>query len=360
MPTPTQFLALFLLSALMTACQGQPIPQNKQPSVPATELKPPTTQTFKSNLVTQLNPNVLSILQDKNKHYWFGTNEGVYRYDGQSLIRFTTQDGLFQNQVQHIQEDEKGHLWFETGGYGVNRFDGQTITTFKTKDEVPRKNSPDKHWPIAPGDLWFYAGGGVFQYSRDTFRYRPLASKPPYQFSTYGVYSTLKDRSGKLWLGTQSMGVCCFDGKDFRWFTEYGLKGPAVLDLFEDSKGHLWFGTNGNGVFRYDGKTLRNFTAEQGLTNPDFIKNGKQGPGTLARVWSINEDLAGNIWLGTGDAGVWRYDGTKLHNYTSQDGLPDKGIEVIYRDQLGELWFGTNGAGVYRFQDEAFTKFTVQ
>lgn len=262
-----------------------------------------------------MDPGVLAILQDQNGYYWFGTNDGVYRYDGQSLIVFTTKDGLYQNQVQAIQE----------------------------------------------GDLWFYAGGGVFQFDRDSFRYLPFPggktnTHNPYKASEYGVYSSLKDKSGALWMGTQALGVCRYDGKTFTWFTEHGLKGPAVLDLFEDSRGHFWFGTNGNGVFQYDGTSLHNMTAERGLSNPDFSKNGKSGPGTLARVWAINEDLAGNMWFGTADAGAWQYDGKELHNYTIQDGLSSKAIEIIYRDKNGELWFGTNGDGVYKFNGPRFAK----
>jgi ligand-binding sensor domain-containing protein len=320
-------------------------------------------QHFKANLTTEMDPGVLSILHDQNGYYWFGTNEGAYRYDGQSLIVFTTKDGFYQNQVQHIQEDAKGDIWFSTGGYGVNRFNGESISTFTTPGSNSVRRTLEIDWSSPKDALWFYAGGGVFQFDRDSFRYLPFpeaksGTLDPYKASAYGVYTILKDRSGVLWMGTQALGVCRFDGTTFTWFTEYGLKGPAVLDLFEDSRGHFWFGTNGNGVFHYDGNRLNNVTEEHGLSNPDFIKNGKQGPGTLARVWAINEDVAGNMWFGTPDAGVWQHDGKELTNYTTRDGLSTKAIEVIYRDKNGELWFGTNGDGVYRFNGTRFSKNT--
>jgi hypothetical protein len=65
------------------------------------------------------------------------------------------------------------------------------------------------------------------------------------------------------------------------WFKEKGLAGPAVLGLFEDSKGIFWFGNNGAGLFRYDGKVLTNFTEEKGLNNADFLATSKPGLGTL-------------------------------------------------------------------------------
>ncbi len=153
------------------------------------------------------------------------------------------------------------------------------------------------------------------------------------------------------------MGVCRYDGKTFTWLTEKGLGGPAIRALFEDRNGNLWFGNNGNGLFRYDGKTLTNFTEEKGLSNPEFLKSNKPGPGTLARVWTINEDKNGDIFIGTIDAGVWRYDGKTLTNYTTKDGLTSNVVNIIYKDKKGELWFGTEGAGVCKFNGTSFTQF---
>ena len=362
----------FFFAVLMTSCNKQIKPKDEQKNTTVAEPKEKKTvetkidlKNFKNNTATDIGNEVLSILQDRNNNYWFGTNQGVYCFDGKSLVLFTTDNGLYQNQVQKIQEDESGTIWFTTGGYGVNRFDGKKITTqtYNNNDQL------QNNWKIEPGDLWFYAGGGTFRYHNNSFTYLPFpnsktdlrsTTKPPYQASAYGVYKTLKDRGGNLWFGTQAMGVCRYDGKSFTWLTEKGLQGPAVLALFEDRNGILWFGNNGKGLFRYDGKTLTNFTDEKGLSNPEFIKSGKEITRTLARVWSLNEDNAGNLWIGTGDSGIWRYDGTNLINYTAKDGLPNKGIETIYKDKKGELWFGTDGDGVYKFNGIRFTRFTIQ
>jgi ligand-binding sensor domain-containing protein len=127
-----------------------------------------------------------------------------------------------------------------------------------------------------------------------------------------------------------------------------------VLGLFEDSKGNLWFGNNGGGLFRYDGMTLTNFAQDKGLANPDFRANGKEGPGTLGRVYAINEDNGGHIWIGTADAGVWKCDGNTLTNYTTRDGLTGNAVNSILKDQRGELWFGTDDNGVCKFNGSRF------
>ncbi|MES2748274.1 MAG: two-component regulator propeller domain-containing protein [Bacteroidota bacterium] len=356
-----------LLILLVISCNEKNKSDNQNDTVTEQTAVPKKSITtlFKANIASEMDNNIRSFFQDKNNNYWFGTNSaGVYRYDGKTLIQFTEKDGLANNQIQSIQEDKLGNIWFGTGLFGVSRFNGETFSTFTNSSE----SSVGKGWKTTPNDLWFYAGGGVYNYNGN-FTYLPLPKtyfdsnstpNPPNRLSPYAVYSLLKDTKGNLWFGTQSMGVCHYDGTHFTWFTEKGLAGPAVLGLFEDSKGNLWFGNNGAGLFKYDGKSLTNFTKEKGLTNDQFVKNGKSGPGTLARIYAINEDNNGNLWIGTVDAGVWRYDGKKITNYTTKNGLTSNAINTIYKDKKGALWFGTDKDGVCKFNGTSFTKFVIK
>lgn len=361
-----RFLFPIALAASISCRQpARPAPAVNTPE--QTTVTPPVqnANNFAKNIAKVMDDRVLSILQDRNGHYWFGTqNAGAYRYDGKNLLVFTTKDGLFQNQIQTIQEDASGNIWFGTGGFGVSYFDGKTIIS----PILNKGLGTEKAWKITDNDLWFYAGGGVYHHCDSAFTYLTFpkpdfdaqyTAKPANKISAYSIYSTLKDRNGHLWMGTQTMGVCRYDGKSFTWFTEKGLRGPAVLDIFEDSYGRIWFGNNGNGLFCYDGKSLTNLSKDKGLYNPEFLQSGKQKAGTLTRVWAINEDNNGNIWIGTGDAGVWKYDGKNLVNYTEKDGIPNYPIETIYKDKGGQLWFGTNGGGVYKLNGTTFEKFNI-
>jgi ligand-binding sensor domain-containing protein len=327
---------------------------------------------FGASFTSKIDKNITSVLQDKNGNYWFGTNgEGVFRYDGRTLVQFTDKDGLANNQVQTIQEDKLGNIWFGTSLYGVSRYNGRAFTTFTDKENSQLAGNPDKDWKIEPGDLWFAAAGGVYRYNGKSLTYLPFPKtdhvqpQPPLnRLTPYSVYCILKDKKGNVWFGTQSMGVCRYDGKTFTWFTEKGLAGPAIRGLFEDKNGNLWFGNNGYGLFKYDGKSITNITKENGLGNDEFMKtsklSGKPQPSTMARVFTINEDYSGTIWVGTFDAGVWRYDGKNLTNYTTKDGLTSNAINTIYKDKKGKLWVGTYAAGVCIFNGVAFTSFTFK
>ncbi|MCP9754784.1 hypothetical protein EGI26_06365 [Lacihabitans sp. CCS-44] len=355
----------FLLATLFFAsCQGQSKTENTSNDVSKSQEIPTFgTNVFNPSLI--LDKNIRSIFEDQKGNFWFGTNgAGVYSYDGKTLKQYTEKDGLANNQVQSIQEDKSGNLWFGTGIFGVSRFDGQKFTTFSSKENLVFDK--EKSWKIESNDLWFFAGGGAYRYNGNSLEYLPLdksitdsksAQNAPTNLSRFGVYSILKDKKGNLWFGTQAEGVCRFDGKTFTWFTEKGLAGPAVLGLFEDKNGNIWMGNNGAGLFRYDGKTLVNFTEEKGLGNKEFRAAGKAALGTMARIYAINEDKKGDLWIGTVDAGLWRYDGKTLTNYNTKEGLTSNAINTIYKDKKGELWFGTDTEGICKFNGKTFYRF---
>ncbi len=361
---PTQLTVITFMLIYLNSCNGQIQNRNSTNEEGKTYL---THQPNNFNAISnRLDKNIRSIFHDRNGNYWFGTNgAGVYRYDKKTLTQFTVKDGLADNQVINIQEDNLGNIWFGTGIFGISKFDGIKFTTHT--DKVKITYGTEKDWKSTNNDLWFYAGGGVLRYSNSSLTYLPFdqsssntQSSAPFSLSRYGVYCILKDTKGNVWFGTQAEGVCRFDGKTLTWFKEKGLAGPAVLGLFEDSKGNLWFGNNGAGLFLFDGKTLTNFTEEKGLNNADFKASGKPGLGTLARVYSINEDNNGNIWVGTVDAGVWKFDGKNLTNYTTKNGLTSNAVNTIYKDKNGELWFGTDGNGICKFNGTAFTEFIIK
>lgn len=360
---PIQLTIIFPLLICLNSCNGQIQNNNQNNEV---EKQKPQSKIISFSTVNSIDKNIRSIFQDKKGNYWFGTNgAGVYRYDTKTLTQFTVKEGLADNQVINIQEDDLGNIWVGSGTFGISKFDGTKFTTHTYKVEISKGKETD--WKLKNNDLWFYAGGGVFRYSNPSLDYLPFdQSSPntqtisPFSLSRYGVYCILKDKNGNIWFGTQAEGVCKFDGKTLTWFKEKGLAGPAVLGLFEDSKGKLWFGNNGAGLFRYDGTTLTNFTEEKGLNNADFRAFGKPGFGTLARVYSINEDNNGNIWVGTVDAGVWKYDGNNLTNFTTKDGLTSNAVNTIFKDKNGELWFGTDGNGICKFNGTTFTEFIIK
>ncbi len=350
-PIPATIL-LFGMLTIFGSCSGQhqPITANNREH---------TAAEITGDTVSDLGKNIGCIFQDKNDHYWFASNgEGVYRYDGRTLIHITDKNGLISNYVLKIEEDVNGNLWFSTTD-GVCCYNGISFTNYtgiiKNALSVPLKYTKGGLFFGHLNGLYFYNGISFTGFTIHPHTYHP---SPYNQNRPYSVYSTLIDNAGYVWFGTQEKGVCRYDGKSYVFFTEQGLDKAAVRTLFQDKAGNIWAGNNGAGLFKFNGKAFINFTNEHGLANPGFLQKLQGKEGTLARPWAINEDNQGNLWIGTIDAGLWKYDGTVLTNYTTKDGLAGNEIWTIYKDKKGELWFVTNGDAICKFNGKNFTRFS--
>ena len=291
-------------------------------------------------------------MEDRNGNLWFGTVGGAIRLDGERLTTFTTEDGLAHNTVSSILEDSEGNLWFATNG-GVSRYDG-TWTIYTTEDGLA-DNVVLTILEDREGNLWFGTSEGVNRY--DGERWTTFTTEDGLAGNWVAVI--FEDREGNLWFGTVFGGVSRYDGE--RWTnytTEDGLANNWVRSIFEDSEGDLWFGTirviisevdvtvEGGGVSRYDGEMWTTYTTEDGLAN-DWVD-------------LIFEDTEGNMWFGTeNEGGVSRYDGERWKTYTTEDGLAGNQVYTIFEDSDGNLWLGTVFRGVSRY-DGTWTTYTTE
>jgi len=119
--------------------------------------------------------------------------------------------------------------------------------------------------------------------------------------------------------------------------------GEYVVTTFEDSKGNLWFGTLEKGVARYDGKELRYFTTSDGLPSN--------------RIVCVTEDKLSNLWFGTG-AGISKFDGKSFTNFGTENGLCDNMVSNLFIDSNDTFWIGTWN-GICTFDGTTFNDFTI-
>lgn len=317
---------------------------------------------------------IRAIYQDSKDNYWFGSlQEGVAVYNGNSFTYFTTNEGLTDNQIHRIQEDKEGVIWFNTQS-GVSSYDGKSIKNHAiTKSGISRNLSPEtfndtsqNKWTRADSDIWFGAGinEGVYRYDGQKIDYLAF---PPHKVlnlndNLFAVTSISKGKNNMLWFATYA-GVFGYNGHEFEIINDETLgfdRNIAPLhirSILEDSKGRLWIGNNGIGVLLKEGDSTINFSEKNNLIHPTSTRKGdKSLPGTLEHVFTIEEDSQGNIWFGDRDAGVWKYDGHKMENYTKKNGMTDEFALSIYEDNYGELWFGMRDGNVNKFNGKTFEK----
>ena len=350
-----------ILSVLLLAILFQLTCNIQEQSKPLQTKKTLQVDKKDSPLKLKFTTGIRSIFEDSKRNYWFGSlHEGVCLYNGKTFTYFTVENGLSNNQVRSIQEDDNGLIWFGTQN-GVSSFDGNKMTNHSQNIIMDLQDD----WMKTEKDLWFNAGTkeGIYRYDGQKLNY--LAFPNPKVINPYNVYSVTSLSKGKnnmLWIGTYA-GVFGYNGSDFTIINDETLgldinKEPLhIRSILEDSKGRLWIGNNGIGVLLKQGDTIINFSERNNLIHPASSRRGdKSRPGTLEHVFTIAEDSQGNIWFGDRDTGIWKYDGKSMTNYTKKDGLANDFALSIYEDKNGELLFGMADGKIFRFNGISFEK----
>lgn len=337
---------------------------NRQNSAPESQitLTTPSSTIAVPDTVAALGNNIMTVYQDKKNNYWFGSwQDGLYHYDGKTILHYTTKNGLPHNRVEDIQEDKRGAIYINTSG-GICKFDGQVFSLLQAKENGV--------WDLQPDDLWFKSlqfEGKVYRYDgkvlhelqipesqlgRDWLLQHPGVSSP------YGIYTIYKDSKKNIWFGTAALGACRYNGQSFDWISEEDVtelhNGPSngVRSVIEDRDGYFWF----NSAYRYN---------VYGNTNGQTFYNREKSIGSLdgrpdSDFWeylSIARDNNNELWIATYRNGVWRYDGKSTTHYPVLAEGKEITLFSVYKDNNGGLWLGTHENGAYQFKGKTFERF---
>jgi ligand-binding sensor domain-containing protein len=161
-----------------------------------------------------------------------------------------------------------------------------------------------------------------------------------------------QDKMNNYWFGSREQGVFKYDGKSIKQFTmKQGLVSNDIWDIQEDKSGNMYFDTQ-DGVSKFDGQTFSTLVVSN---SPD--SEWKSDPDDLwfKGNWNIN--------------GPYRFDGKNLHHLAfPKNKLADElhanfpnmtwspyGIYSLYKDSKGNIWFGTSNLGIYRFDGKSLS-----
>ena len=288
----------------------------------------------------------------------------------ESHIRFdrlTIQDGLSQSSINCILQDRQGYMWFGTQD-GLNRYDGFEFRVFNYKRGKSGTLSRPWVWSLLEdrqGVIWVATtDGGLNRWDPQSETFTSYTHDPddPASLSDDRVRTTFEDRAGRIWVGTEA-GLNRLEA-DPGTFTRYlhdpsdptGLSSDDIRSILEDSLGYLWVGTYGGGLNRLDPETGK---AERFVHDPD-------DPHSLGedRIRTIFEDSAGALWIGTYEAGVDRYDRETgrfthfTHDPSDSSSLSDDRVRAILQDREGALWIGTDlGLNLWRPRTRDFSHY---
>lgn len=342
---PSRILTFVFIALHLSSCYGQ---VNKNEGKEENTQKNQTTVLKQNTIFPQIHTNlngmvrefVRTMYQDTKGNYWFGTNgDGIIRYDGQTLEKITIADVSPHFRVLEIVEDKTGNLWFGTAE-GLIKYDGKKFKTFSKKEGL--QGQDEEIWGLTidkSGLIWVGATGGISHFDGEKFipfslpDSRVENAKP--MLSDKLVFKIIEDKNGTMWFATDGNGVFKYkDGKFIHLTAKNELTDNNVADILEDKQGNIWIGTFYGGVSKFDGKTFTNFTK-------DGIIAGEE-------AYNFYEDSRGNIWFTAEGYGVYRYDGSNFKQFTTEDGLTSNVTQSILEDNKGQVWFGSwQGISIY-------------
>lgn len=302
--------------------------------------------------------NIFCITQDKKGFMWFGSWDGLNKYDGYKITVYKNIPGdntsLSNNYITDVAEDNSGNLWVATDN-GLNYFD-RTKEIFRRFKHNPNDANSIRNNVVSTvivdrhGIIWIGTENGVDRYDpvQNKFDHPDVLSNSSPPDPGRGIRNIYEDSHGNLWFCNIDNGLSVYDpvSKTYRYYRKNdnpaSIASNNINAVFEDNKHRVWIGTNGGGLDLYDEKT----------NSFKHFRHDDNNPHSIAKnvVLAINEDDNNNLWVSTENGGisVFNYDAgtydTYRHDEINQESISNNSIYAIYKDNKGDMWLG-NFAG---------------
>lgn len=349
---------------------------------------------------------VFAIHQDRSGFLWFGTEDGLNRYDGYefSVFSYSPRDpaSISESNIWTIYETRDGMLWIGTINGGLNCLERgkHGFTALRHNPDDPESLSNDIVLSLCEdreGYLWVGTNGGLNRLDRTSGKFRRFLHDPadPDSITSNLVYTIHQDRAGLIWIGTQNGGLNCYDPVTDTFLRPgNGRRLPwnFVRHIIEDSDGSLWLAIIDGGLVHYDpvgDRIIESFRTDPrdsaSLPHDEVMallldRDGTLWVGTRAGlalfdrehrnfhrflhadndpsslvssvIYSLGQDRSGIIWIGT-FAGISKLDPRRARFHHVQSSaepghLKGENVFAIYEDRDSTLWVGTDRGGLNR------------
>jgi signal transduction histidine kinase/ligand-binding sensor domain-containing protein/CheY-like chemotaxis protein len=320
------------------------------------------------------NDRIRCLFEDSHKDFWIGTENGLNLYNSStnSFIRYKYSEypgSIAGNNIWSIIEDNKGRLWIGVAQAGLDVFVREKDRAEKDYFVHIMKGSINSLLLDKNNTLWIGRGGGEGLSIIRLDGLENMQKVQPYHYqhspdineslSDNSIYYLYQDLFDGIWIGTYGGGVNYFSTKSKKFYnvTVTADKSKSIssnlVNAFYEEDAYLWIGTE-MGLNRLNKKTGK-------ITHFYHNENNASSIGANA-IYSIEKDKRGNLWIGSWNGGLSRYNyGTETFiNFQPKDkdgSISNANVFSICEDSKGNLWIGTIGGGLNRY-DHRTGKFT--
>lgn len=319
---------------------------------------------------------IISLYLDHQHRLWIGTADGLNLYDPvkDSFIRYkfnqNKPQSISSNNIRCVLQDSHQRLWIGTKGGGLNRFDSNTgIFYHNHHGSDPQFGGLSADIDInaitetPSGDVWVATEHGlnVLAHGGGT-AFKHIGASPGSGFNQ--VTKMQADRQGNLWIGTSNQGLKYYSPAT-KIIKHYGspatngsgLSGDEIYSLLVDKKGKVWAGLINNGLNLYNPATDSFIQYSHQFNNPTSL-----GQRTASEVF---EDMQGDLWVGSHRGGVNYYtsmaDKFKLYRQGERmQTISFDDVKAFCQDKKGNIFVGTDGGGMNLFdrKNNSFHRYT--
>ncbi len=345
--------------------------------------------------------SVRSIMQDSHGFLWFGTHNGLARYDGYDMKIFLPDpedsNSIFPRFLIALAQDDSGMVWVGSYSNGMSKYNPHTerFTNYLPDPTNPHALPGIKVEKICPAEdgLWLAMGdAGLVRFDGEKFHRVPiLLPDGPMDLDSYPELSSLMVTEDRIWVGTVNNGLVVRDRKGGSWRllrhnpdNPRSLPSDRITDIFQDQSGRTWIATR-TGLALYRGDDGFEVFLPEALNSPNpernyLVKIAADGQGdlwigsavglyfftprtgeftlfahdpkkptspVLGPALSVLVDKSGIVWAGSWHTGLNKYDpwsqkfDVLLHDDTNPGSLDDDAVVSIFEDGQGVLWVGT-------------------
>ena len=314
-------------------------------------------RTFRNNPDDTLslgNNFIYDLYEDQQGNLWIGTEKGLYQYDA-TTEHFTTVTGTENFQINEIARDTKGNLWFISG---FSLFKYSLATGQLTAYTIEQYFHATSVCTTRDGAVWVATSDG--QLKNYNHAQNAFLSFNVFENTNAGITKWIEkvycSTDGTLWIGTQQ-GAKIFNLRT-NTYKDIPLHNPAKTDLFvrnflQTSEDEIWMGTE-SGIFIYNTTTGKSINLRKKYNDPFSISDNA--------VYSFCKDKEGGIWVGTYFGGINYHPQQytpfqKLFPKTGENSLSGNVVREVQEDAKGNLWIGTEDAGLNKW-NKATGQFT--